>query len=304
MSLLAGTTTERLPLEAALERLSEAARWASGPTLLWFAGLFYPGVIDAWSVIQASLGSLPDLAGVRIDLAGGILASLDQFLPAQGFVHGPNDSVSVLALVLPMGLLAARLSAGLASVAAEEERCGLGEAWQRGRADTRATLCIWALLALLLVGVLLITVLPLIGLVQSFGLREFSPLIALLVTPALLVVFCYAALLQIVQQLALHSLVHNRRGVSSALTHAWRLVRNAPWSVLRAAALDLILVFACLALVHISRRVDIGPVGNLSKLLSLAVMGYLGTVRATFWSRVYRDLGGQCRGDLLHGIGD
>ena len=56
----------------------------------------------------------------------------------------------------------------------------------------------------------------------------------------------YAIVLMVLNQLALHSLAHNRRGVASALTHAWRLIRSSPWSALRATVVDFVLFVSIL----------------------------------------------------------
>ena len=58
----------------------------------------------------------------------------------------------------------------------------------------------------------------------------------------MLVLLAYAVVLMVVNQLAMHSLAHNRRGVSSALTHAWRIIKASPMSVLRATVVDFVLV--------------------------------------------------------------
>ena len=75
-------------------------------------------------------------------------------------------------------------------------------------------------------------------LAQLFDVQSLNPLLAGVVLPVLAVVLAYAIILQVVNQLALHSLAHNRRGVASALTHAWRLVRGSPWGALRATIGD------------------------------------------------------------------
>ena len=66
-----------------------------------------------------------------------------------------------------------------------------------------------------------------------------SPLFVALLVPFLAIVWTYAVVLQVVHQLALMSLAQNQRGVLSALTHGWRLVRASPWASVRALIVDL-----------------------------------------------------------------
>lgn len=300
MSLLLGTRTERLPLDVAVDQLSAAARWAGAPSVLWIAGVLYPGVVDAWSVVRETTGSLAGLAGLEPDFAGGFAASWGQFLPVR--ILGDAELLG-LVLAFPFALVAARLSAGLARKAGEEQRANLESVWSAGEGATLSTFCLWLLLAGMLVGALVVLVLPLVGLVETFDLDAFPPLLTLLATPALAIVFLYAGLLHIVHQLALHSLVCNDRGVASALSHGWRLVRNAPWSAVRAASCDLVLVLLTFGATLLAGLLS-GLSDGLALVFVLASAGFVGTVRAAFWGRVYRALGGPVPGDPLHGLGD
>jgi hypothetical protein len=119
-----------------------------------------------------------------------------------------------------------------------------------------------------------------------------------------LLLLVYAAVLMVLNQLALHSLAHNRRGVSSALTHAWRLVRASPTSAFRATLVDFALAVGVAALswmlLHVAGSVP--GTGWLEALGVLLLLGFAGVARAGFWGRAYRALGGMSAGDHVPGL--
>ena len=126
-------------------------------------------------------------------------------------------------------------------------------------------------------------------LVKLFDLETLSPVLVGLIAPVLVLVLGYAIILQVLNQLALHSLAHNRRGVASALTHAWRLVRASPWSALRATLVDLLLFFLVLFVQGVLESLLPGFIGW---VLFCCVVGFAGVTRAGYWARTYTGLGG------------
>ena len=109
------------------------------------------------------------------------------------------------------------------------------------------------------------------------------------------------AVLMVVNQLALHSLAHNRRGVASALTHAWRLVRTSPLGALRATLVDLVLFVSVVVVDAVFVRNFAGD-SPLSLALELALFGFAGVTRAGYWARTYRALGGLSSSDNVPGL--
>jgi hypothetical protein len=162
----------------------------------------------------------------------------------------------------------------------------------------------WLMQLAMLFVAMLFLIGPLVMIVRSFELREFSVVVVGLIVPVLFVLLSYAIVLQVLNQLALHSLAHNRRGVASALTHAWRLIRTSPWCAARATVVDLVL-FLSVAALHSSLahffRVT-GLAGPLEWLVLLAVAGFAGVTRAAFWARAYRALGGLSAADQIPGL--
>ena len=105
----------------------------------------------------------------------------------------------------------------------------------------------------------------------------------------------YALVLHAMGQLALQSLVKNRRGMASALIHAWRLIQNDPRATLWAAAGDLgLTVFVLLLSWGLGQFAVIGPwLGGLLLIPAwTALAGVAGLARAGYWASAYRALGG------------
>jgi hypothetical protein len=146
---------------------------------------------------------------------------------------------------------------------------------------------------------MLVLIGPVVALLELFGLTRFTALYAGFLSPFLLLVMAYAAVLMVLNQLALHSLAHNRRGVASALTHAWRLVRASPLGATRAAVVDLVLFFSVL----LAAKILTGLLGDgLDGLILLALLGFAGVARAGYWARTYRALGGLGHADRVPGL--
>jgi hypothetical protein len=124
------------------------------------------------------------------------------------------------------------------------------------------------------------------------------------VGPLILLFGFYLLALSVLGQLALQSLVENRRGVSSALLHAWRIVRHDPPATARAVAAELLLF----ALTLVAVRAFAGVLGDLPGqtgfvfALQIALAGFAGVVRAAYWARIYRALGGLTPADGVPGL--
>ena len=110
---------------------------------------------------------------------------------------------------------------------------------------------------------------------------------------------------QHLDQRALHSLVENKRGMTSALRHAWRLLR-----VETQQSVSFILVELCCALIGTLAIMGVYLGATVLCLLTpaalfihLALLGFAGVLRAAFWSRAYRQMGGATSADPLGGIG-
>jgi hypothetical protein len=105
----------------------------------------------------------------------------------------------------------------------------------------------------------------------------------------------YGFLLSVLFQLSLHSLVRNRRGVGSALLHAWRIARNDPFATTRAVLVDAVLYVTVLA-VHGVVWLAWSLSGELVLLLlvplSLCIEAIVGGTRCAYWSSAYEGLGG------------
>jgi hypothetical protein len=119
-------------------------------------------------------------------------------------------------------------------------------------------------------------------------------------------------ILSLLQQLALQSLVHNRRGVGSALQHAWSILRQDPWAGGRTMTGEILLAVLALVLGGAMHLLSIGPLIALGPfaapavlLLKLAAFGFtclLGVTRACYWAAAYRALGGLSPDDGVPGL--
>jgi len=106
----------------------------------------------------------------------------------------------------------------------------------------------------------------------------------------------YALLLSVLYQLGLQSLAQNRRGVASAVRHAWRIARHDPWATFRAVVVDFLLYVTTTMIAIVLFATVIGaPFG-------LGMLGFAGTTRACYWARTYRVLGGLSAEDRIPGL--
>lgn len=318
MSSLIGTPGESWSLARAIDAMGAAARQVGRPGLVWLLGAFYPGA----------------------ELAAGYgLLSLLLHSDAPRTVE---DRVIVLSSLAVYALLAPRISAGLARVTTPEawQELSAGRVTPRLRDVWRAssglgwpTFGLWLDALAMLVIPAFVVLAPPLYLLEHFQLRpgDFTEsgtfLCALVLGPFAAVVLAFGLVLSVLQQLALQSLVHNQRGIGSALLHAWRIARHDPWSTARAVLVDLVAMWTALAVWFVAwvalplwafgfcclSPVLVGAVllkpawfkrtGRIVfGLLLLLVPGLIGVVRAAYWSRVYRALGGLAPSDSVPGL--
>jgi len=315
MSSFSGLADERWSLARAVDALAGAARRAGRPGLIWTAGTVYPTVSlalgTAWpGKLLEALGVLPLAHGPAAAGAAVAGASTDVF----GSLLLREQGAGIL--LAPILFLVFRLVAGLARVSspqAWEEVCGrtgrprLRDVWRAGRGLTLSALGMWLMLALMILGVVFLFVGPAAGLGRlilgaSEGTLEWVVWVVIF-GPLVVVMTLYAMVVSVMHQLALHSLAHNRRGVASALIHAWRITRNDPWATARTIVVDLVLYLVILGAVLAVDRV-LGPVGTggLATFLFLCLSGFMGVTRAGYWARAYRALGGLSPDDNVPGL--
>ncbi|MCH2103186.1 MAG: hypothetical protein MK297_04135 [Planctomycetes bacterium] len=304
------------------EDLFDAVRQVSRPAWIWIVGVFYPEV-----TVNLELDKLLRQAielGEAIQGQGKAEASTQFTEFATVAAQDPGVSFTLLGLggslllVLifgtPLLLATSRLFAGLASCArrdawAQTPSPSLAHIWARGEGMSMSSFGLSVLLGLMkATAILLLVGAPVLffqGVLTGGGLEEHGALLAVIYLPIAGVLILYSLVMGALHQLALHSLVENRRGMTSALRHAWRLLRvNSTLSVayvlmelacvlvltLSVAAVGLTTSFICL----------LAPA---TIFLSLMLYGFTGVLRAAFWSRAYRRLGGATSGDRLGGVG-
>ena len=325
----------RWSLRQALAALRMSARTVAVPSIIWVAGAFYPGLNLNVDLVRA-MAAIGE-ATTGIDLPGtsntGALVSL--FAPT--YLAGVLRDLGVLDLFL-MGLLSlpillflARFIVGLAKISdpaiwhAEGRELPhvvesglissadlmkpkpprLMAAWRAGRGLGLKALGLWGMLLGMVVVASLVLIGPVLLIMQKvFDMENLSALVQGLLVPPLALLFAYAVVLMVINQLALHSLAHNKRGVSSALTHAWRLVRASPRSALRATGVDCVLAAFVLAMALGIRHVLLlaGADDWSAGLLLFPLYAFAGVTRAGYWARVYRALGGMSSADHVPGL--
>ncbi|MEM7306149.1 MAG: hypothetical protein AAF682_05735 [Planctomycetota bacterium] len=326
MSSLLGGPRDRFPLSRAVDELSAAARWAGRPGLVWFAGIYYPSLFLNMVTLQTVVSLFERVLGRGLGLPllstdGEMMLPIAPQLPVRP--QGPTELLVMTLLFLVPVIIMYRLNVGLALVSApdvgapssaDEEsedpsgrqrpRRSLAGVWRAGRGLTFNACGMWFTLLALLGAVMGFLFGPTVLVVQLLGLAHAPALLALVVLPVLVLVVGYFVVLQVLHQLALHSLVQNRRGVASALTHAWRLIRGEPWGAVRASLIDLllsILVVAVKTAASIVLPLSLAS-GALGLVLQFVLLGATGAARASFWARAYRGLGGPLRSDNLPGL--
>jgi hypothetical protein len=297
--------------------------------LKWFllSGLAYQSVVLGGTfgvIVFAPVmdKALPGVGQAILDKMGRTLqvvpevdSLLDQVMD-MGVVSG--------VLFVPFALLLFRLAAGLGNLSSQDHwdkargkrpMPTLRAAWKAGRGFSRAGLGMWLLFPLMMFIATVFFVGPIhlfMGSTDLSGLRFLGTLTA---GGLIALLMAYSFLLSILFQLSLQSLVRNRRGVGSAIQHAWRLVKASPRRVLRATAVDMALllttVMVHLALIYAlpgsstSRAGLSAPEPNpvilqepsswigLPITLAIAILyAVMGCARSGFWTRAYFTLGG------------
>lgn len=318
MSRLIGAEEERWSLSRAIDALGDAAKQAGAPGLIWIAGIFYPSLS-----LGLELSSRQPIETSPIaQMAWSAWHSLMREPVEGGEVVMPLP-VAVLVAVITLPLLGLlfwpfyRLVAGLARIAhppawreacADKSKPDLKAAWRSGKGLTLATVGLWVQMTLLLGVALFAFSIPVTILTSSLdlspGRTAHMVLLGTLLGPLIALLLVYMMALAVLLQLALHSLVHNRRGVGSALIHAWRIARNDPWATARTIVVDLVLTLSVLAL----WKLVYGAVGGMpgasvvNWFIQLPLIGFAGVTRAGYWARAYRALGGLSPEDGVPGL--
>lgn len=298
-ALLVGESDQRWSLKRAVDALVAAARQARHPGLLWIAGIFYPTLSLGFGNLELHLRNA----------SGGIRVDEDELA---GMVRDPWLGVPlVLApILIPIAM---RLIAGLARIATpsvwgelcrERRSPRLRDAWRAGSGHALASLGLWFQLLLMIVVAGAVLIVPPYFFLIGTGLEPRTWPFLLLIGPFVGTMMAYALLLSVIYQLALHSLAQNHRGVSSALVHAWRIVRNDPWATARATLVDFSLFVTMVILAVVAGALlAITCIGiPLVFLVWPFVVGFAGTTRAAYWARAYRALGGLSPDDQVPGL--
>lgn len=320
MSSLIGIPGEPWSLSRATDAMGAAARQVSRPGLVWLCGFFYP--------------ALTFLGGN----GGELLLSL-LYKRGTGVSEGGRIVIGIGVLFAVLG---ARMTAGLARLGSPEawsehtrdrRTPRIRDVWRAGRGLGWSTLGLWFLVLLMLAIPSLVVLAPPLYLLEHWGwtpgaaTEDANAVSALILGPFVAVVLVMGFVLSVLYQLALQSLVHNRRGTASALLHAWRIARHDAWATARAVLVDflaflvLILVqgvafvvfvfsltgICCLApalllLLFVRKPWVVKTLELLYASLLLLLPGFLGVVRAAYWARVYRSLGGLSPGDGVPGL--
>jgi hypothetical protein len=211
-----------------------------------------------------------------------------------------------------------RLTVGLARISpAEAWRAARGArraptlraTWRAGRGLTFACFGLWVQLAFMMVCAIGLSLGPALVVERLMGgvAGQSVPgvlLFGLFVGPFVASLVIYTAVLSVLLQLALHSLIQNRRGVGSALIHAWRIARNDPWATGRAVLVDFVLWLSVIVLTT-GVTMALAMTCILSWLVPvawIALNGFAGVTRAGYWSRAYRSLGGLGPEDGVPGL--
>lgn len=296
MSTLIGLDHERWPLARAIDALGDAARQAGPPGLIWVAGLFYPA-------ISLSLGNSGEFALIQVREAAAEHTTWNI-----GALRDPwmGTPLVFLPLLLPFVM---RLIVGLARISspqrwseltATRRAPRLRDAWRAGEGLSLSSFGLWLQLIVMLLGAALVLIAPPFFFLRGLELRGDTPwergLLAILMGPFIAVLLIYGLLLSVLYQLALQSLAQNRRGVASALHHAWRIARNDPWATARAVVVDFMLYLTSVVLCVLLTLTCIGAP------FTVFILGFAGTTRACYWARTYRVLGGLSAEDGVPGL--
>lgn len=319
MSSLIGIPGEHWSLARAIDALASAARQVGKPGLIWLLGVFYPG--SELTAAYVLLGLVIQSGGERsVEGRVLLLVSLGLF--------------TVIAPRVSAGLARVTTQETWAELSTHRATPRLRDVWRAGRGLGWPTFALWLNLVLMLVVPSLVVLAPPLYILEHIGLRpggfdeSDTLLCALVLGPFAGVVLAFGLVISVLYQLALQSLAHNQRGVNSALLHAWRIVRHDPWATARAVLVDFVagvtltvvqlvsfpfigfalIAAACcvlpalLLLTVFNSRWLVRATKITYGLLLLIVPGLIGVVRAAYWSRVYRALGGLAPSDSVPGL--
>jgi hypothetical protein len=311
MSTLIGTESERWSLTRAIDALSESARQAGHPGIIWLAGLVYTLTVGLGPGWDSGLAH-SFFRGSPRSIDADLLTALRR-IPAGALLLFPMLTCSGL-VFLPLF----RMTAGLAKLGparAWQEACAgrrtppLRTVWRAGKGLAFGAFGLWVQIALMIAGAVLVGILPVTALAEAIGgpaddLRRTMLLGAILV-PIVLILLAYSLVLSVLNQFALHSLAHNRRGVYSALLHGWRIMRNDGWATARATLVDvLLLVTVTILWSAVSGAGEVlGSAGkDIATIVQLVLTGFAGVARAGYWARAYRALGGLSADEGVPGL--
>jgi hypothetical protein len=312
MSSLLGRPGDRYPLDKAVDELAASGRWAGRPCFLWLAGVFYPNLLLNIEAVRTVVRLFERALGRNLGfpfLTGTSTMKLPLVPIAPVQAESARELFLLTLLFIPPALLVFRLNVGLAAVAAPGGGAAPGArtlraVWRAGR-GLGATACgMWLTLMGLFVGAMGFLFGPALLFVNLLALDEAPGLVSVIVAPVLLLVLGYGVVLLVLHMLALHSLAQNRRGVGSALTHAWRLIRGEPWGAVRASLVDLSLHGVVLVVSTAASLIFAHSAAGeaLAHGIQAVLLGAAGATRAAFWARTYRALGGPLRSDNLPGL--
>lgn len=252
--------------------LADSLRLAARPSWIWLVGFIYPNVL------------LVPMIGMRAAFSGW---TVRETFAASGTLL-PFFFPPLMLLVAGLARLSSRVS--WESALARRGRVRLRDAWAAGRGLLWPTLGLWfsvLLLDLAALGAGLAVFESLAGESRGWHAYVFGG-------PLLLFCGAYAAVVSVLFQLAIQSLAQNRRGVVSALQHAWKLVQNDPWATFRAALVDCALT-GVVALLGLSSS-------HAFSLFALVLGAIVGVGRALYWATIYRALGGLTPEDGVPGM--
>ncbi len=295
MSMLRGQPGEHWPLSRAFSTMGEAARQGAAPGAHWLAGFAYQGMSFGWTfgmVVAAPLwqGS-PFGAGV------GPRRLTDPLFVIE------SGGWALLFLIVPVSFRLATGLATLSSAARWNEARGrrntprLRHIFRAGKGMTLPALGLWLQVLAMMVGATLLFIGPTRLLVEALRFDDDNPVTVLAMGSSIALIFFYGFALSILFQLSLQSLVQNRRGVGSALLHAWRIAKNDAAGLARATAVDAFVYLTAFATLtglaivnHLARNQ--GLLALLILVAWFALDGVVGCMRCAYWSRTYAGLGG------------
>ena len=315
-------------LKEAIDNLIDAARQVAMPGWVWVAGFLYPS-IEVSLEIGNLYGSVTELGGAAIEFDSegdhngwtsleGLwreLIQTEEIEFAAAWILGVP--LIFLVLILPLLLFLGRLHAGLAACTSPEswQRSGdpnkvpgLRSVWAKGHGMSWSSFGVSVLLGVMRIIAILLVGAPVLffqEVLTGGSFEDKSALFAVIYIPLAGILILYFLVLGALHQLALHSLVENRRGMTSALRHAWRLLRvNTPISVsYLLVELSCVLVFSLTVLALGLSTAFFCVLVPFGALITLALQGFSGVLRAAFWARAYRNMGGATSKDALGGIG-